>query len=789
MLHWINMKLIVMIFLAVIPVASFAQDIPVKELNQRLNDYYAQQPSLKVHLFVNQQGYLAGDTIFFKASAVYATTLTRIEKNTILNVVLLNPLNQIVSAEKIRLKSGTGNNQLVIPATITPGRYLLVAYHDWMKKSTPELYHQQYIYVAGEKEMESKQNEKNALLFFPEGGHFVTGVNNKIVVQGRAGQQGKVLNASEKEVAFFAIDSTGSGFFYLTPEPDQNYTAEILRESIRVPLPASADEGVSVLATVDGKNDQLRVIIQKPVNSTYNKVKLVADHQSDIYYSAEGKIDKEYATVIIPLTNVPGGISRLTIFSEAGSVLAERLFFVPHIPRINAQFEWENKTPGTREKITVKVKVTDAEGKPLKANASLTVFNKTSHPSYRPSAITDNWFLWSDLGKAPSDVPIFVANLNGSTAKKIDQLLIASAWKRAEWSEVLKKRESVIPYLNMRFTGETLDAKTGLLYTDSTFITFFFQKNVIAYHSFSSQGKFDIPLFLDFFGDEEVYYRVEKKGNRLDDIKVVLKDYPLFSYQQWPQAASLRNDLFYRDERQRQLINRSFGFFTKGSDYKKVIPLNALLEEEIFGPDVTINLDEYVLFPTMEETLREIVPMVQHRKVKNISEVRIYFADIDRMATGNPLYVIDGVITDDTDYFMALKPAEVASIKVVHSKDKLKTFGAVGKEGVILVDTKIPDNHLNVPRSKNSFRVNGLSEPVQVNAFNPATWQSRVPDLRTNLLWAPEIVTDENGEALITFYTSDVSGEFQIQTQGVTVNGEPFYQEETIKVSFMPASN
>lgn len=512
MLHRINMKLITILFLVVVPVASFAQDIPVKELNQRLNDYYVQQPSLKVHLFVNQSRYMAGDTIFFTASVVYAATLAKIEKSTILNVVLLDETNKITSVEKIRLKNGTGNNQLAIPASAAPGKYLLVAYHDWMKRSAPELYYQQDIYVAGEKEIQSKKNEGNTLRFFPEGGHFVTGANNKMVVQGRDGQQGKVLDAAGREMVSFALDSTGLGFFYLKPEPDQQYVAEIQKESLRVPLPPSVDEGVSILASVDEDGDRVRVLIQRPANSAYRKVKVVADYQSDIYYSAQGKIDQEHATIIIPLTDVPGGVSRLTVFSEAGRILAERLFFVPHVPRVNAQFVSENKPVGTREKVTVKLKITDADGKPVRANTSLTVFSKTLPQPDRPVTIVDNLFLRSDLPGLAVNASFSVAALDGNTARKIDQMLITCPWKRAEWSEVLKKRESVIPYLNMRLAGETVDRKTDLLYTDSTFITFFFQKNVITYHSFTSQGKFDIPLFLDFFGEEEVYYRVEKKG-------------------------------------------------------------------------------------------------------------------------------------------------------------------------------------------------------------------------------------------------------------------------------------
>jgi hypothetical protein len=779
------MRLVRLIFLIFIPFAGFAfQDIPVQQLNQRLNDFYSSQMPLKVHLFLNQPRYVAGDTIFFKASAVHAATLKRVEKSTILNVVLLNEENRIEVAAKVRLKEGEAYNQIVIPASTGAGKYLMVAYHDRMKNGSPDLYYQHYIDIVGEKEFQVKQDERK-LTFYPEGGKLITGASNKVVILGVPGKEGKVREASGKEVASFATDSSGLGFFYLKPEENRIYQAEVQEGSVKVALPASVKEGVSVLATLEDNGSKVRVIIQKPPGDAYREVKLVADLQRDIYYSAEVTIEGEYASAIIPLGDVPGGISRLTVFSEDGAVLAERLFFIPNIPQVNAGLNFAKKEFSTREKITLTVKVTDEDGQPVKGKLSLTAFNETSSDP-ESKTILNNLYLLSDL-KGTATNPAF--GWEGNQWKKLDQFLITRQWERAPWKDVLEKKELNIPYTYIRFTGQTVNEKTGEAYTDSTFITFFLQKNVMTYQTFSSKGRFDFSLFLDFSGKDEVFYRIEKNGKKLENVSIVLNEYPAFKYAGVPVATTQKPDALYQQTLRHKLINRSFGFYGRDNDYKKVPEANALLEEEIFGPDVTIDLDKYVLFPTMEETIREIIPMVQHRRIRNESVVRIYFADMDRMATENPLYIIDGVMTDDTNYFMDLKPADVSKVKVIHSRDKLDTFGEMGRGGIILVDTKIPGHGVTIPRSKNSFRVQGLSEPVAVRPFDPAMLSSRVPDLRTNLIWAPEIITDENGEATIHFYTSDVTGEFRVQLEGMTLRGEPFYREETIKVAFKPFSN
>ncbi|RYG00881.1 MAG: hypothetical protein EOO02_13970 [Chitinophagaceae bacterium] len=42
---------------------------------------------------------------------------------------------------------------------------------------------------------------------------------------------------------------------------------------------------------------------------------------------------------------------------------------------------------------------------------------------------------------------------------------------------------------------------------------------------------------------------------------------------------------------------------------------------------------------------------------------------------------------------------------------------------------------------------------------------------RTTLFWAPEVQTDENGNAEVSFYTNDVKGNFIAEVQGVTAEG------------------
>jgi hypothetical protein len=48
---------------------------------------------------------------------------------------------------------------------------------------------------------------------------------------------------------------------------------------------------------------------------------------------------------------------------------------------------------------------------------------------------------------------------------------------------------------------------------------------------------------------------------------------------------------------------------------------------------------------------------------------------------------------------------------------------------------------------------------------------SRVPDFRNVLYWTPEVKTDKNGSARLSFFTSDIKGKYVATLQGIDENG------------------
>ncbi|NNU34369.1 hypothetical protein HK413_09865 [Mucilaginibacter sp. S1162] len=45
------------------------------------------------------------------------------------------------------------------------------------------------------------------------------------------------------------------------------------------------------------------------------------------------------------------------------------------------------------------------------------------------------------------------------------------------------------------------------------------------------------------------------------------------------------------------------------------------------------------------------------------------------------------------------------------------------------------------------------------------------PDYRATLYWEPNITTDQNGKAKVSFYTSDIASKYTVTVAGVDVTG------------------
>ncbi|OMQ08402.1 hypothetical protein [[Flexibacter] sp. ATCC 35103] len=191
-------------------------------------------------------------------------------------------------------------------------------------------------------------------------------------------------------------------------------------------------------------------------------------------------------------------------------------------------------------------------------------------------------------------------------------------------------------------------------------------------------------------------------------------------------------------------------------------------------------LDAFTRFPTIAETITEIVKGTYFTKNKNNYAIHVYDYDPNYESEIPALLVVDGLIIEDINELFAYNPKKIDKINVVKG---IYYYGSKSFNGLVVFTTKNGDYETKL---KGSFiiRPEILRPQSKKEYFQPDYRNSkitRIPDYRHQLFWAPKVdVRDPNSE--ISFYASDVSGKFEIILEGFSSGGKPVFIKEIIEI-------
>ncbi len=776
------MNRLAILLLLNLSLTAAGQDNPVEGWQKKLEAFYSSAPPVVVHLQFNQPQYAPGDTAFFRAAFLTAEEMLPIKGPQILMVDLVEPRGEVKLHQEFRVKDGWGGSQVVLPKDIEPGVYRIKAYCDWMKNFDHSLFFTGQLEVAGKNTFDSITSLP-VLDCFPEGGKLIAGLKNRVVVRGLpdAGK-GEVTDNQGKVVADFVIGRNGYGFFYLTPLPDQEYSVHVGQMAGEIPKPET--EGIAMLLTANtDKNNLHRVLLQAPPSALRTeKLYAVVSGHGSIYYSAEIQFkDLEYLAVNVPTTDLPAGISTISILRSNGEALCSRLVYTRKEHGVFPRITLSKLEVVTREKVSLKLAVSDGAGKPVMSRVSVSVYNEDLFPGYAALPAIDD-YLWGSCNAEPG--------LPSLESPDADLYLITRTWPWYTWQQVLRAQEKPKHFFEgyQKLTGKLTAPVSDFDIGTKSKMTFYLESTGDMYEfETDDRGVFSGSLLFDFYDQEEIFYRVERNGRKLFKTSITLDDnrmtYPLVA----PGLSTSRINPYFQYAEQRNLIGSSYSFFDRMNAelVSRKESANALMEDELWGAEFEIDLDDFTIFPTMQETVHEIIPWLQNRKRDGKDVLRMYLPDLKTNGEESPTFLIDGILTDDADYFLSLKPVNVDKIKLVTKGEKLSKLGALGKNGLVLVETKIPGNAARVSRNNSTFMAHGLTRPIPFSAQR--SWQmktSRVPRMQSCLYWNPDLRTNARGETEFTIQATDDTGRFRVVVEGLTNDGRPFRTEVTFRVNF-----
>ncbi len=192
-------------------------------------------------------------------------------------------------------------------------------------------------------------------------------------------------------------------------------------------------------------------------------------------------------------------------------------------------------------------------------------------------------------------------------------------------------------------------------------------------------------------------------------------------------------------------------------------------------------LDDYTRFPTIKETIIEVIEQAstRQRKGKQFIHVRVYDDDVE---TGlNSLLLIDGLFIQDHNTVVEAKASKIKKISVINQQ---YLYGSEVFEGIISMESYEGDFIESLPALKEKdtklFRPELAKDYFDQDYRYPERYK-RIPDYRTQLVWEPQFKLDGSTETM-TFYTSDVKGSYEVVLEGFNEQGKPLSLRKFIEV-------
>ncbi|MBZ4036265.1 hypothetical protein K6T82_15940 [Flavobacterium sp. 17A] len=192
------------------------------------------------------------------------------------------------------------------------------------------------------------------------------------------------------------------------------------------------------------------------------------------------------------------------------------------------------------------------------------------------------------------------------------------------------------------------------------------------------------------------------------------------------------------------------------------------------------NLDDFTRFPTLKETITEIAIEISSKQSGNNHSLHVVDYSTKFQSPEPALVLIDGFLLQNVNELFTYNMNNVHSINIITGGYYVgpKIFN-----GIISITTN--DGNYTSPQKENYIYKMAVLRPSMKKSYYKTDYTDnkkyeRIPDFRSQLLWNPEI--DLSNSNPVTFYTSDLSGTYEISVEGFTDKGNPVSIKDTFKI-------
>ncbi|MDO1449315.1 hypothetical protein Q0590_23775 [Rhodocytophaga aerolata] len=767
-------------------VDGYSQEARLANIVSSFESYTKTTSQEKIFVHTDKDFYVAGEIIWFKIYCMDAASHKPVVLTKVAYLEIISESHKPVGQAKISLSLGTGHGSLSLPFTLTSGKYKIRAYTRWMKNFSPEFHFEKNITIVNSLVNLDINSAKRlpvySIHFFPEGGNLVEGIQSKVAfkITDQFGQgvegKGVILNQNNDTLAQVEPFKFGMGYFFLKPEPGDDYNVQLQTndgKTIRGALPDVYSQGyVLTLENTDANTISISVWSNVPAAGN-SPVYLLAHTRQVIQVAQAQNLREGKALFRIDKSKLGEGISHITIFDKNGIALCERLYC--KLPEQKLLIEASTNQPQyhIRQKVIVDILTSTSGRKPESTTMSLSVFRLDSLQQPEPSTIQRYVWLGSDLTGTIEHPDYYFSHSNEEAEQALDNLMLTQGWRRFRWEEILQNNTPSFDFVPEHeghiISGSITDKRTGLPASATTYLSIP-GKRIQLYGAISDQNGKLVFNTKDLYGENKLVLQTQSQQDSILHITIDSPFSSQFSTRAFPEFLPSPLHLgLLADQSVAMQVQHIFAA-NKGNEFSYP-PVDST--PFYHTPEKTYRLDDFTRFPTMEEVIREYVQEAGVRKRQG----KLHFQVVDRsnetFFTKDPLVLLDGLPVINTDKFFAMDPRKIEKLEVIPRR---YFWGPLIAEG-ILSFTTYTHNLSGYELDPHALIVDydGLQQKREF--YQPAyehesQQKSRLPDLRNVLVWSPECNTGASGKKQLSFYTSDQTGKFIGVIQGITRNGE-----------------
>lgn len=671
------------------------------------------------------------------------------------------------------------------------------------------------------------RSEEIDIQFMPEGGNIVAGIPTKIgfkaIGEDGLGVEvaGEIVSNDQKQVAAIKTSHAGMGSVEFIPKTGESYTAKINGITKTYTLPAVKQAGLALKVIQTHEDDSVRITITATPEIGNGPYYLVGQAREIICYAQVIDFNKGWGvTKVVPKYIFPTGIARFTIFDATRQPLNERQVFINNNDQLNINITAHKPSYDLRDSVALAIAVMDNQGNPVQGIFSLAVTDDSQVKTDSLGNNILNTLLLTSGLKGNIEQPGYYF-INPSKQKQLDNLMLTQGWIGCDWKDVFKPLTPLLYKPEIEFTIKGKVATTFNNPIEGSSVILFGNNPVTIKDTITnSEGEF---IFKNLFPVDTAAYKLQARNKRgkENNVKIIVNEVkpPEFTAVPLTTPWYVNSDTILINNAKIKTTERQATANYKGEG--RMLNEVTIKEKKIVKSSLNLNgpgeadqvLDEEDMKKAGKKTLADLLS----QKVKGFGIRNFPIRRPTRLSyqvNGSEVrFIIDGI---DLDFFYNSEVEQPISMKrYLYMQSYLNYFTAEDIVGIEVmyrpalnsryVTKFIPDAKLSgAPPSIAFIEITTRSKAGPFMRTTPGTYLYKTlaftlpqqfyspkytvknktvamgTDLRSTLHWEPNVMTNVEGKAAVSFFTADKAAKYTIIMEGVDLEGDVGYKSQQL---------